>query len=77
METYSHPCIKCGTVYTSNDPEPYYDEPCNEQRKAIAAELDTKARMRTTASISEVTQLREHGKLPIGQEGSYMFMSGN
>ena len=39
-----HKCIKpaCGASYEDNDPDDYYCPPCNEQRKVIAREIDTK-----------------------------------
>jgi hypothetical protein len=40
--SYSHACIKCNGVYQDSDPEPYYCSTCNEQRKAIAQEVDAK-----------------------------------
>jgi len=39
---YEHPCIKCRTKYQDKDPEPYYCPPCNEERKALAKEIDAK-----------------------------------
>ena len=37
-------CIKpgCGKLYKSEDPDPYYCEICNQERKALAAEIDKK-----------------------------------
>ncbi len=35
-------CIKCSTQYVSADSDPYYCESCNEQKKAIAREVDKK-----------------------------------
>ena len=41
-----HTCIKpsCGKLYKDKDPDDYYCPECNEKRKVIAAELDTKFR---------------------------------
>lgn len=43
-----HQCIRpgCSTQYEDNDPEPYYCGPCNEARKAAAAEIDAKIALR-------------------------------
>jgi len=38
MHTLS--CIKCRASYQSEDPDPYYCSPCNEQRKAVAAQVE-------------------------------------
>lgn len=40
--SHSHACIKCNKVYEDTDPEPYYCLSCNEERKAIAKEVDAK-----------------------------------
>lgn len=41
---YTHTCIRpgCGKQYESEDPDAYYCEPCDEARKAIAAEVDAR-----------------------------------
>lgn len=43
-DSITHTCIRpgCGTKYQSNEPEAYYCEPCNEARKAVAQEIDSK-----------------------------------
>ncbi len=43
---YPHQCLKCGTQYTDNDPDPYYCEVCIAERKVLAAEIDAKVRSR-------------------------------
>lgn len=35
-------CIKCQAQYQSEDPEPYYCQSCEEEKKAIAKEIDKK-----------------------------------
>lgn len=40
MHTLS--CIKCSSKYESQDPDPYYCKPCNDERKALAATIDAK-----------------------------------
>lgn len=42
MQEYTHKCVKCQVPYKDTDPDPYYCEPCNEQRKIIAQEVDRK-----------------------------------
>lgn len=42
MKEYTHNCIKCSTQYKSNEDDAYYCEPCNEEKKAIAKEVDAK-----------------------------------
>jgi uncharacterized Zn ribbon protein len=42
QDKFTHNCIKCSLQYTDNDPEAYYCNDCNEQRKAIAKEIDKK-----------------------------------
>lgn len=39
---FSHPCIKCGTVYEDSDPEAYYCESCALAKKKIAEDIDKK-----------------------------------
>lgn len=39
---YSHNCIKCSNQYSDNDPDAYYCESCNNERKIIAQEVDRK-----------------------------------
>ena len=39
---YTHNCIKCATQYKSNDIDAYYCEPCLQEKKAIAKEVDAK-----------------------------------
>lgn len=39
---YTHACLKCRAAYDDDDPEAFYCEPCNIDRKAIAAEVDRK-----------------------------------
>lgn len=42
MEEYTHSCIKCQTEYKDEDPDPYYCENCNKERKIVAKEIDRK-----------------------------------
>lgn len=35
-------CVKCNTEYRDNDPDPYWCESCNAERKALAKEIDRK-----------------------------------
>lgn len=62
METFSHQCIKCSETYTDTDPEVYYCPTCNEQRKAIAKEVDAKLKMRpkkpVESAIAQYDRLR-------------------
>lgn len=46
-QTYKHACIKpgCANVYVDDDPDAYYCETCNEERKRIAIEVDKKIGM--------------------------------
>lgn len=39
---YTNSCIKCSEKYEDDDPEPYYCNSCNEERKRIAEEIDKK-----------------------------------
>lgn len=48
-------CIKCHKPYQDTDPEPYYCEPCNEERKRIAAEVDLKMASRPTKNVIGAT----------------------
>lgn len=41
-ETFTHGCIKCHEQYQSTDIDPYYCPTCNEQRKIIAKQIDSK-----------------------------------
>ena len=54
---FTHSCIKCHTKYEDSDPEPYYCQSCNEQRKAIAAEVDAKLANRGSKKIKTDLQL--------------------
>lgn len=42
METYTHKCIKssCANTYQDSDPDAYYCQSCNEERKKIALQID-------------------------------------
>ncbi len=44
---YTHSCVRCGAHYQDEDPDPYYCTPCNEERKRIAKEVDSKIRPST------------------------------
>ncbi len=35
-------CLKCNALYRDFDPDPYWCEVCNAERKAIAREIDKK-----------------------------------
>lgn len=35
-------CLKCNADYRDNDPDPYWCESCNAERKALAREIDRK-----------------------------------
>lgn len=35
-------CIKCSAQYRDSDPDPYWCESCNAERKALAREIDRK-----------------------------------
>ncbi len=65
-ETFLVNCIKCGTPYKSEDPDPYFCEPCNEQKKLIAKEVDkkisTKIRKPTMSGLQQYDLAR--GKSP-------------
>ena len=37
---FKHKCIKCGATYEDKDEDPYLCESCNEQRLAVAREID-------------------------------------
>ena len=37
---YTHTCLKCHQSYQDTDIEPFYCEPCNAERKVIAAQID-------------------------------------
>lgn len=39
---YNHKCIKCSKEYKDTDPDPYYCNPCNEERKIIAEQVTKK-----------------------------------
>ena len=54
MHTLS--CIKCSAKYQSTDPDPYYCDPCNEARKALAAEIDKKVAGSKRESVSDLQQ---------------------
>ena len=41
-ETFTHTCLTCKISYNDTDPDPYLCPPCNEQRKLIAKQIDTK-----------------------------------
>lgn len=53
---YTHSCIKCQTQYTDTDPDAYYCEPCNAERKAIAADIDKKLAMKPKKKIMSSIQ---------------------
>lgn len=44
MTTYKHKCIKinCSNTYEDNDVDAYYCEPCREENKKIAIEIERK-----------------------------------
>ena len=42
----THSCIKCKATYTSSDEDPYYCDPCDKARVAIAQEIDKKLSVR-------------------------------
>jgi DNA-directed RNA polymerase subunit RPC12/RpoP len=42
----SHMCIKCGANYSDEEVDDYYCTSCNEAKKAIAKEVDTKIALR-------------------------------
>lgn len=54
-----HTCIKpsCGKSYNDNDEEAYYCPSCQQERKAIAAQID--ARMATKVRKPVVSELKE------------------
>jgi len=58
---YRPQCIKCKTAYDSDDVEPYYCPPCNEQRLAIAKEIDSKVIPPKRARKSELQVYDELG----------------
>lgn len=58
----THKCIKCGVSYQDNDPEPYYCEPCNGERKRVAAEIDKK--MAGRVSKPHRSMLEEYDAMP-------------
>ncbi len=41
-QTYNHKCIKCSSTYSSNEVDPYYCQPCVEEKNRIAKEIDKK-----------------------------------
>lgn len=42
QEELLHNCVKCGAEYRDKDVDAYLCEPCNQERLAIAKELDKK-----------------------------------
>ncbi len=62
MQQYSHKCIKCQESYTDEDPDPYYCEVCNEARKQIAKEVDSKIAMTPKAPVTSA--LKEYDAAP-------------
>ena len=57
-----HRCIKpaCGKQYNSNDPDPDYCPSCQQEKKAIAAQIDarmsTKIRKPVTSDLQHFEQ---------------------
>ena len=39
---YTHPCIKCGTKYQSEDPDPFLCADCEKAKEQIAKDVDAK-----------------------------------
>lgn len=57
---YTHRCIKpnCAKNYEDTDPDAYYCPSCNEERKAVAREVDARLGARTPEQ--PMTALQEY-----------------
>lgn len=62
METFNHKCINkdCQNIYQDSDPDPYYCEPCQAERKRIAEDLDKKFSSRS--HVEPMTPLKEYDR---------------
>jgi hypothetical protein len=45
-QEYTNSCVKCGSQYKSNDPDPYYCVPCKKAHNKLAAEVEAKVKAR-------------------------------
>ncbi len=71
-----HTCIKpgCGTKYQSEDPDPYYCPTHDAERKAIAAQIDSKQRPSIPVQ-SDLQQFEERAKTFTGPDGRKIFFA--
>lgn len=73
---FSHSCLKCGTPYQDQDPDPYYCAKCIEERKAIAKKVDAQMKMRqsrrpTVSNLQAYNAEARFFKSPDGREISF------
>ncbi len=67
MKVYQHTCIKptCTNTYQSIDPDAYYCEGCDKQRKEFAKEVDAKHKTTGRETKSTWQMLDETGSLQV------------
>lgn len=58
----THSCIKCSKPYQDTDPEPYLCTECNEKRKVIAKQVDSKFQGRVSRPVSQFREYEEMRK---------------
>lgn len=66
-----HVCIKpgCGTKYQDEEPDAYYCPSCNEEKKVIAREVDSK--ISTLGGKKGLSELEEYDELRKANGGRY------
>lgn len=78
-KTYSHTCIKCTTLYRSTDEDAYLCDSCNENRLAIAKEIDAKFKTTGKKVDSKLQSLenlaKARGKFNERMEGGILVSS--
>lgn len=60
---YTHPCIKCRDNYESDEPDAFYCEKCNVERKKIAAQVDKKLAGRVDRNV--VSDLQAYDQVAV------------
>lgn len=58
---YTHPCMKCGTSYTDNDPDQYLCASCIEVKKVIAAQVEASLATRPQRQSKSLLQEYDEG----------------
>ena len=70
---HTHTCIKpgCTNQYQDEDPDPYYCEPCREENRKVALEVEAKLGPRDTTP--PVTPLQEYDAATKGPGGFMIY----